>query len=95
MTDYVHMRLEEGGHDVTTWRNRVLIIIRSIPEKVLSHSGGLHQGTLSILYYISITSYTGKYHEFVAVVLLRVQSMSNNAEGDKRVICFRYSLVLW
>ena len=49
-------------------------------------------------YYISITivpSYTGKYHEFVAVVLLRVRSTSNNAEGDKRVICFRYSLVLW
>ena len=50
------------------------------------------------LYYIGITivpSYTGKYHEFVAVVLLRVRSTSNNAEGDKRVICFRYSLVLW
>ena len=49
-------------------------------------------------YYISITivpSYTGKYHEFVAVVLLRVRSTSNNAEGDKRVICFRYSSVLW
>ena len=48
--------------------------------------------------YISITivpSYTGKYHEFVAVVLLRVRSTSNNAEGDKRVVCFRYSLVLW
>ena len=51
-----------------------------------------------VSYYISITivpSYTGKYHEFVAVVLLRVRSTSNNAEGDKRVICFRYSLVLW
>ena len=39
-------------------------------------------------YYISITivpSYTGKYHEFVAIVLLRVRSTSNNAEGDKYV----------
>ena len=54
--------------------------------------------TVLLVYYISITivpSYTGKYHEFVAVVLLRVRSTSNNAEGDKRVICFRYSLVLW
>jgi len=45
---------------------------------------------------ISITivqSYTGKYHEFVAVVLLRVRSTSNNAKGDKQVICFRYSFV--
>ena len=41
---------------------------------------------------ISITivqNYTGKCHKFVAVVLLPVQSTSNNAKGDKRVICFR------
>jgi len=34
-----------------------------------------------VQYYVSITIvqiYTGKYHEFVAVVLLRVRSMSNN-----------------
>jgi len=47
-------------------------------------------------YYISITllqSYTGKHHEFVAVVLLWVWSTSNNSKGDKRVICFWYSFV--
>ena len=46
--------------------------------------------------YVSITivqSYTENYHKFVVVVLLRVQSMSNNAKGNKRVICFRYSFV--
>ena len=39
-------------------------------------------------YYKSITivqSYTGKYHEFVAVCI--VMSASNNANGNKRVIC--------
>ena len=39
-------------------------------------------------YYIIITivkSYTGKYHEFVAV---RVRSTSNNANSNKRVIFF-------
>ena len=35
-----------------------------------------------------------KLYRNVAVVLLQVRSTSNNAEGDKRVICFRYSLVL-
>jgi len=48
------------------------------------------------VYYISVTvvqSYTGNYHEFVAVVLLRVGSMSNNAKVDKRMICFRYCFV--
>ena len=37
-------------------------------------------------YYVSITivqSYTGKYQEFVAVVLLQVWSTSINAKGDK------------
>jgi len=46
--------------------------------------------------HVSITivqSYTGKYHEFVAVVLLLVRSTSNNAQGGKQVICFRYSFV--
>ena len=41
---------------------------------------------------ISITivqSYIRKYHECVAMVMLLVQSTSNNAKGDKRVICFR------
>ena len=31
-------------------------------------------------------SYTGEYHEFVAVVLLWVQSTSNNAKCDKWVM---------
>ena len=36
-----------------------------------------------------------KYHEFVAVVLLRVRSTSNNAEGDKRVAVDGLVLKLW
>ena len=37
-------------------------------------------------------TYTGKYHEFVAVVLLQVRSTNNNAEGNKRVI---FSGIAW
>jgi len=32
---------------------------------------------------------------FVAVLLLQAHSTSNNAKGDKQVICFQYSFVLW
>ena len=41
----------------------------------------------------AIQSCTRKYHEFVAVVLLRVWSTSNNAKGVKQVIMFWYSFV--
>ena len=48
--------------------------------------------TFFTLVLVSITivqNYTGNY-EVVAVVLLWVCSMSNNANGDKLVICFRH-----
>ena len=46
--------------------------------------------TLILKHCISITrvqSYTGKYHEFVAVCIVMC-STSNNANGNKRVIFF-------